>query len=335
MKKIVKYLLLVLIIFLSTTTVNASTRTFERKEEENYGVNKKWQITDKNKENVLNTKSVDASEKIYDFSDILTDQEEEILKERIDRFIEKYEMDMVIVTDNYPYQESMKSYCYNDDISDRKIYEYNDIYAGDFYDYNDFGLDLSNYSGVMIFRNTAIDPCYNERYYDMYTFGDAQLYFNQNRYDYILDGIYSDMKGQNYLNAFSSFISRTSSYIDLGAPSDMKGYTVDDNGFLQPPPLKYHPPIAVGLFVGLIIASIIVAIMVSKNKMVKKAKKAGEYLDTSSVNITTRIDQFLRTHTTSYRISSSSGGGGHSGGGFSSHGGSSGGGHSSGGGRHG
>ena len=68
-------------------------------------------------------------------------------------------------------------------------------------------------------------------------------------------------------------------------------------------------------------------ILVSKNKMVRKAITANEYLDKGSINYTQSMDQFVRSHTTHYTVSSSSGGGGH--------GGSSGGGHSSGGGRHG
>ena len=74
------------------------------------------------------------------------------------------------------------------------------------------------------------------------------------------------------------------------------------------------------------------SIMVKKNKMVAKATKATEYLDRQSIKYTEKHDDFITSHVSSYRISSSSGG---SGGGFSSSGGSSGGGHSSGGGRHG
>ena len=81
MKKI-KYLLVVLSIFL-IGIINVSAKipeTKNRDELENLGVNKKWNITDSNKANVLKTKAVNADDKIYDFSDVLTDEEYEKLK---------------------------------------------------------------------------------------------------------------------------------------------------------------------------------------------------------------------------------------------------------------
>jgi uncharacterized protein len=71
-------------------------------------------------------------------------------------------------------------------------------------------------------------------------------------------------------------------------------------------------------------------ILISKNKMVKKASVARDYIDNASIEYTNRSDQFINSHTTSYTVSSSSSGGGRSGSSF----GSSGGGHGGGGGRH-
>jgi hypothetical protein len=65
-------------------------------------------------------------------------------------------------------------------------------------------------------------------------------------------------------------------------------------------------------------------IMIKKNKMVRKATTAGQYLNQGSINYTQKVDQFTHSHTTHYTVSSSSGGGG-------SHGGSSGFGHGGGG----
>ena len=72
-------------------------------------------------------------------------------------------------------------------------------------------------------------------------------------------------------------------------------------------------------------------VLVNKNKMVKKASKADNYLITNSIQYSVKEDKYSHSRTSSYRVSSSSGGGG----GHSSSHGSSGGGHSSGGGRHG
>lgn len=332
MKKVIK--ILILFLFLTTIQCNASTNTFNRNELDNYGVKKDWTIDEKNLNNVLNTKAVDASEKIYDYSDVLTEEEEVQLKNRIDEFIEKTKTDMVIVTDKIEYDSSLSSYCYDEDAADSKIKEVVENYAADFYDYNDFGMNFDNNSGVLLMRNTAIDPCFNAMYYDMYTFGDTQLYFTQYRYDNILDGIYNNLHNENYLDGFIDFIDRTENYILEGIPSEMDDYYVDDNGFIERYPDKYYIPWTTSAIISFIIALITIIILIKKNKMVRKATSAEEYLIKNSINITNRQDMFIHTHTSSYTTSSDSGGSS-GGGGFSSHSGSSGGGHSSGGGRHG
>lgn len=307
MKKI-KYLLIVFLLLIRINC-NATTKTFDRNELENYGVKKDWNITEQNKDNVLKTKAVDASEKIYDYAELLTEEEEKVLKESIDEFIETNKMDLVIVTDSFSYIQDTE----------------NEDYAADFYDYNDFGMQFENNSGILLLRNSnPSDP-----YYDMYTFGNAQLYFNQQRYDSILDGIYNDLHAGNYLIGMKDFISRTDSYIKQGIPSEMKNYYVDEKGYLKQ---NYHIPWTISIIISLVLTTIIMVIMIGKNKMVKKAITAEEYVNKNSINISKKEDKLINTHTTHYRISSDSGGGGFS---SHSHSGSSGGGHSSGGGRHG
>ena len=112
----------------------------------------------------------------------------------------------------------------------------------------------------------------------------------------------------------------------------MENYYVDDMGYLQKHPAKYKVPYLFIIMFSGIITLISMIIMVGRNKMIKKALEAQEYLDKTSTKFTSRDDHLISSHTTHYVASSSSGGGG---GGFHSSGGSSGGGHSSGGGRHG
>lgn len=313
MKRILK-IFIVLLISISTINVYASTNTYDRNTLENYGVNKNVLNIDSKLNHIMKTKKVDATEKIYDFSDILTDEEERLLKEKIDKFIEENNMDMVIVTDSFTY-----SY-------DRQ----NEEYADDFYDYNDFGLDIEHYSGVLLLRNTnPSDP-----YYHMSTSGNAQLYLSDSRINSILDNIYYDIKSGNYYEGFSKWISYTDNYIKSGYPSTASNYYLDNYGNMHRVKPKYYPPIGIALLMGLAAAGTTVGIMISKNKMVKKARQASEYLDNGSINITKREDTYLRSHTTSYTVSSSSGGGHHGGGGHSFHSGSSGFSHG-GGGRHG
>ena len=320
MKKI-KYLLIIISLFLiGIVSVNAKIpETKNREELENLGVNKKWTITAENKDNVLKSKYVNVEDKIYDFSDVLTEEEYEKLKSAATEFKNHTNMEIVILIDNLPYSYD----------------KMNEDYAADFYDYNDFGLDLDKYSGVLLFRNTYE----NDPYYDIYTFGNAQLYFSKSRLDRTLDNIYDNLHDKNYYSGFSRYISEMRTYYDNGIPEEMKGYTVDDNGYLQAPPVeppKYHAPIGLAILIASVVSTIIIVIMVGKNKMVMKATQAEEYIDSKSINISNKEDTFISSHTTHYTTSSSSSSGGHSSGGsFHSSSGSSGGGHSSGGGRHG
>ena len=306
MKKNMKVLFLLAVFFLNITNCSASTNTYDRNELEDYGVNKKWQITENNKQNILNTPAVDASEKIYDYADILTEDEEKILKEKIDKFIEKTKMGMVIVVPSFDYYDDSE----------------NEDFAADFYDYNDFGIDYPKYSGVLFLRND--NP--SDRYYNIYTFGNAQLYFDYNRLESVLDNIYSSISNGYYLQGFSDYIDEMTNYYKAGIPSTMKNYRVDDKGYIYE---IYQIPWMIVIIVAIVITFIIMLILIKKNKMVIKATTASDYFDKKSFKMTNFQDRFLRSHTSSYTISSSSGGGG------GSHGGSSGGGHGGGGGRHG
>lgn len=307
MKKIIFTILLFLISF---NICYASTNTYERTED-NLRVNKKWDINNKNINDVFNTPSVDASEKVYDFANILTDEEEIEIKGLIDEFIAETGFDLVFVSDSF-------SYSYDSE---------NEDYAKNFYDYNDFGIDDEYYSGIVLFRNAnSVDPYYCSRY-----FGEAQLYYSEDIYNNILDNIYYDFSSGNYLSGIKIFIKESTKYFNEGPAPGSENYYIDDMGYLQK---RYKPPILIGLVVSLIATAITIGILVKKNFMIVQETKALEYLDQNSIHYTRKLDQFITSHTTSHYISSSSSGGYSGGGSFHSSGGSSGGG-SSGGGRHG
>ncbi len=306
MKKVLTF---IFIFFIFISNVGASTQTYERNEQNNYGVNKKWKITDKNRYNVLNTPYVDASEKIYDFSDILTAKEEKELYELMEEFIDHTGMDMVFVSESLPWSSEAT----------------NENYAADFYDYNDFGLNSKHYDGVILFRNTYS----SDRYYGAYFFGETQLYVDQTREDKVLDDIYSYFTSDNYYDGIKLFIKEMTNFYDRGVVD--KSEYIDSNGFVRvKTSARFGKALVTAIPFSLIATVIIILILVSKNKMVKVAYNAGAYLNTDSVSYTDKRDVFVSTHTTSYTHSSSSGGSS-GGGGSRSSSGSSGGGHSGGG----
>lgn len=320
MKKFRLYLVFILMLFIGINNIKAEdelpilgdtnneVKTLERLESNNYGVNKKFEVNSSNKNTILNTPYVDASLKVYDFASILTEDEEKEIYNYSMEFKEKTGMELIYLTIDMEYTNDPK----------------NEDFAANFYDYNDFGIDLEHYDGILLLRNNyALD-----KYYDMYTFGSAQLYFNQSRYDDILDSIYYDLTNDNYLEGFRYFKDKCLNYYNVGKPSKYKNSYIDEMGMIRN---RFSVPYLLAFIISFIVTLFVVIINVRKNKMIKKATEATVYVDKKSINYTEKVDQFINSRTTSYTVSSSSG----SRGGSSSHVGSSGGGHSSGGGRHG
>ena len=226
--------------------------------------------------------ALDTTLKVYDNAEILTDEEETLLRESINNYIEKYNMDMILVTEKNNTAGSAKKY------------------AEDFYDYNGFGIGRTN-DGVLFIIDLT------EGYKDIYmtTTGEAIKMYDDNRIDSILDGV-ADEKDNGYYNMFKAFIDSSSSYAELGIPDSNKNAYIDSNG-----DYKIKTPISTliirSIIPGAIISTIVLIVLIFKNKMVRKSTNANYYLREGSVVIETRNDRFIATHTTSHRINTDSG----------------------------
>lgn len=308
MKK--RFLLLFLLVLLLPNFVYASDLV--RNYSNNYGVSKKWDMKNQNRINhALKTPYVDSSIKIYDYSNILSEDDVSYLKDKINTFIEYTGFDMVFVSVDLPY------------IVDSD----NEDYAADFYDYNDFGINDKYYSGILLLRNTYED----DPYFNIYAFGTAQLYYNYDRMEKVLDDIYPYFKnGVDYRGGIDKYIQELTSYFKKGKPISSRYDKLDEYGNVVE---GFAPPYIVAFIIASITSLVVIFVEASKNKMVRKSHEARDYLDKNSINYDKKSDTYIRSSTSSYKISSSSSGSGTSSGGHSS--GSSGGGHSSGGGRHG
>lgn len=246
----------------------------------------------------------DTSQKIYDYGDLLTDSEESYLKGLIDEYIKKYNYDMVIVT--------KKNY----NASDTAMMNY----ADDFYDYNHFGIG-STKDGILLFLNVdSLGPVVW-----MSTTGNAILMYDDARISSMKSAM-SSVKNNGNKAIVEAFINKASNYAESGIPASNKHAYIDENGEYQ---VKKTYPVFRNIMISIVGATIILLILIFKNKTVKKATFATEYLDKQSINIYNRRDVFINTHTSRVRIESSSGGGG----GSSTHHGSSGTSHGGGGGR--
>ena len=77
---------------------------------------------------------------------------------------------------------------------------------------------------------------------------------------------------------------------------------------------KSKMPYFLLVILPLTISGITIAVLISKNKMVRKATTAAAYLNKDDIQITRKEDRFVTTHVTRVPINTGSGGGSHGGG---------------------
>lgn len=268
MKRIVKVIIvLCLCLPFCITNAFASTNTQVRSED-NYLVPSDISVTDSNKAAVLATPAVDATEKIYDFADLFTVEEETLLYEQVIQYINSYEMDLAIVTIDV----------------NNKLDSAN--YADDFFDYNDFGIGSSR-DGILFLIDMQNRMIY------MSTSGSAIAMYNDYRIEEALDAVYSYMSDENYYGGVTDYIEIIGKYAEVGLPSS------NGNGSSILERLWYS------FIISIVVTSITMFILVSKNKLVRKATTAREYLKRDSIDIH-RDDIFINTNTVRHKIQSSS-----------------------------
>jgi len=281
-----KKLLLIFILLCVPFQVFASTNTCTRTSDNLY-VPDKVNYKSSMKDNVMSTPCIDANEKVYDFADLFTYDEEVSLYNHINSYIEKTGFDMAIVTTNYNDKGSAMEY------------------ADDFYDYNDFSKN-----GILF----LIDM--DTREYYISTTGEVIFYFDDYRIESVLDVLEYDMRSGNYNLAANRFVEEALNYFDLGIVTSK--YAIDENGKI----VRKTPWLVIGI-ISLFVAFIVTMVLKGRNKKIKISNDADKYLN-GDLNLTRREDNFIRRNTQRIYspISTSSSGG--SGGGFSSHSGSSG-----------
>lgn len=293
MRKVCYLLLIVILFSFCIVPVSASTNTFSRTED-NLLVSSDVTVTSQNIDNILNTPAVDASEKVYDFAELLTLSEEEKLYHQVEQFMDSANLDLAIVTISE-----------NNKLNARE-------YADDFYDYNGFGTD-SEHSGVLF----LVDMDTREIY--MSTTGKAISLYSDYRIDMTLDAISQEFSNQNYYQGITKFVTILKNYDTIGLPSNKDSkYAIGDDGEVY----REFPWLIV-LGVPFAITAIVIGVMIHKNKLVRAATSSREYLDKDSLKINTVSDRLIFTNTVAVPRSTGSSGSS-SGGGSSRHSGSSG-----------
>lgn len=228
----------------------------------------------------LETPYVDTAVKVYDAAGLLTDSEISKLQSRIHQFIDKYNVDMVVVTINHNNKQAG-----NGNIATEN-------FAMDFYEYNDFGKGLQTkegYDGAIL----VIDM--ENRKFSMLDVGQPHDKYHVAEYNYqsYIEKMAPDLTAKNYYNAISTFID---------------SYEYDYEYEITFPWWKCS-------IFSLILGFILLSVEKRKYKNIRKATSAANYVKEGSFRLTVNKDTFISTHTTKTYDppQKSSGGGSHGG----------------------
>lgn len=238
-----------------------------------------------------------TTERVFDYGDVLTDKEEDKLRELIDKRQMQTGCDIVLVTLNESLEEYTKAM--NSNVSYDQFVV---LYAQQFYDEHNFGYDKPDGDGVIL-----IDNWYRENdgkiYTCLYTVGKVKAAYSDADIDHLLDNVYRYVESNPY-RAYKTYVN--------DFYHDMMGMNV----------VHMNIPGWATVIVG-IISAVIFVICNWKAKRGVKTTAATTYVDGMEPRFSVRQDRFLRKSVVKHKIeSNSSGGGSRGGGGGSSHSGS-------------
>ena len=264
MKKI-KWLLL--LILFCPLWVHASTNTFTRSAD-NPLVPKDVVVSTTNLEDILKTPAVSASEKVYDYADLYTDQQEKLLFKKIDSYIDKSDIDLVVITTTDLNGFSLSQYTYN------------------FYDYNDFkieGIAFVIYlapSEPQVYMGNSGDK--TGKVFSIY----SKVYIEQT-----LKYIYKDLKAANYYDATSDFIDIVDGLYDKSGNSG--NYEISEKGEV----VRQIPWIEIVILsiASTFIVVILFVFKIRKNNRLSNKDILSNKIDQRTLMFKTETDEYVGT----------------------------------------
>jgi len=237
-----------------------------------------------------------ATDRVVDHANILTDSEENELRNDIKEIADQYSFDVVVVT--------------VDDASESNVV----AGADDYFDYNGYGYG-SNGDGILFYINMGTGE------WSISTKGYGLVAFTDYGTDKIGEICSPYLTDQSYYKAFEEYINLSSKFLKEAE----KGKIYDVNHKYKTTS-DYFKSILIVLIVSLVISAIVIGIMKSKMKTAVSQPYAKAYVKDGSFQMTRERDSFLYSHTSKTAIpkSTSSGGGtsSHTSSSGSSHGGS-------------
>ena len=214
--------------------------------------------------------------RVVDGGDLLTDEEESALTEKLDEISERQQFDVVVVTTGSLEGKTAEAY------------------ADDYYDFNGYGYG-DDHDGCLLLVSME------DRDYHVSTTG----YGIEALTDYgmeVLDGYYvPKLSAGRYYDAFVSFADGVDSFVTEaknGKPVDI-GTT--EEPYVTPEPDRSMPGAgaAAGAVGGGLVASLLATqSMKSKLKTVRRQQAASQYFDRGSMHVAVSRDDFLYRNVT-------------------------------------
>lgn len=213
--------------------------------------------------------------RLADNANLIDENAEKQLLERLDSLSELYQFDFVVAT--------VKTTGGKDIVS----------FSDDYFDYNGFGYGEDD-SGVALIismdpREVYISGC-----------GEGTQYFDYADAQNIIDVFYDDLKAGKYASVVETFIGEAESKVDAGrnGSSDYEGGKLPMDVRLTVFLYNWKTTILIPLAVGIILAFITVVFLKRGLKSVKKNEGAADYEVPGSLNITNSREYFLYSNVT-------------------------------------
>lgn len=222
------------------------------------------------------------TERVYDYADVLTAEEEQKLREHIASCEARYQLDLVLVTIN----EDVESQGYWDTVMMNK--------ADDFYDQNNYGYNKIHGDGALLLDNWYEDENGSQKGSWISGCGVVERWFGTAENDEVLDAVFKKIESDPYA-AYKAYVDKTCAIVDR--------YT----GMQLPWLLVLGGPILVAL---------IYAFVKLRQAPAKDTTTSKTYVAGGAPVMNAKSDNFIRKHVVTRRIeTSSSSGGSRSGGG--------------------
>lgn len=239
-------------------------------------------------QNAPRKNSLAPTERVFDFADVMTNAEEDELRELIAKYEQKCHMDIVIVTidqemglDDWTWETNMMNF------------------ADDFYDDRKYGWDMAYGDGALLLDNWYEDERGSQKGSWLSTCGKMERIIGAYEEGRVFDAMDAYIDSNPY-KAYRAAIQRLAQYGGSGAGfdgSELSAY-------------------ACLLFIPFVVALIYALVNLNQSKA-KDTTAANTYVENGKPVLRFRADDFIRKNVVSHRIETSSGGsgGGHSGGG--------------------